>query len=43
MVGVSEALVFADNAGADLEAVVDAISGGAAGCWTSAGRRLISR
>jgi 3-hydroxyisobutyrate dehydrogenase-like beta-hydroxyacid dehydrogenase len=34
MVGVSEALVFADRAGADLEAVVDAISGGAAGCWT---------
>jgi 2-hydroxy-3-oxopropionate reductase len=34
MVGVSEALVFAANAGADLEAVVDAISGGAAGCWT---------
>jgi 3-hydroxyisobutyrate dehydrogenase-like beta-hydroxyacid dehydrogenase len=34
MVGVSEALVFADSAGADLEAVVDAISGGAAGCWT---------
>lgn len=34
MVGVSEALVFADQAGADLEAVVDAISGGAAGCWT---------
>jgi len=34
MVGVSEAIVFADNAGADLEAVVDAISGGAAGCWT---------
>ncbi len=34
MVGVSEALVFADAAGADLEAVVDAISGGAAGCWT---------
>ncbi|WP_313691676.1 NAD(P)-dependent oxidoreductase [Halorarum halobium] len=33
MVGVSEALVFADNAGADLEAVVEAISGGAAGCW----------
>ena len=33
MVGVSEALVFADNAGADLEAVVDAIRGGAAGCW----------
>lgn len=31
---VSEALVFADKAGADLEAVVDAISGGAAGCWT---------
>jgi 3-hydroxyisobutyrate dehydrogenase-like beta-hydroxyacid dehydrogenase len=34
MVGVSEALVFADSAGADLEAVVEAISGGAAGCWT---------
>ncbi|MDY6817883.1 MAG: NAD(P)-dependent oxidoreductase [Halobacteriales archaeon] len=34
MVGVSEALVFAEKAGADLEAVVDAISGGAAGCWT---------
>ncbi|MEF8885878.1 MAG: NAD(P)-binding domain-containing protein [Haloarculaceae archaeon] len=31
---VSEALVFASNAGADLEAVVEAISGGAAGCWT---------
>ena len=34
MVGVSEALVFAHQAGADLEAVVEAISGGAAGCWT---------
>ncbi len=34
MVAVSEALVFAGKAGADLEAVVDAISGGAAGCWT---------
>ena len=34
MVGVSEALVFASKAGADLEAVVNAISGGAAGCWT---------
>lgn len=34
MVGVSEALVFAKKAGADLEAVVEAISGGAAGCWT---------
>ena len=33
MVGVSEALVFAHQAGADLEAVVEAISGGAAGCW----------
>ncbi|MDR9381282.1 MAG: NAD(P)-dependent oxidoreductase [Natronomonas sp.] len=33
MAAVSEALVFADNAGADLDAVVDAISGGAAGCW----------
>jgi 2-hydroxy-3-oxopropionate reductase len=34
MVGVSEALVFAQKAGADLDAVVEAISGGAAGCWT---------
>lgn len=34
MVGVSEALVFASQAGADLERVVEAISGGAAGCWT---------
>ncbi|ADJ14928.1 6-phosphogluconate dehydrogenase NAD-binding protein [Halalkalicoccus jeotgali B3] len=34
MVGVSEALVFAQQAGADVEAVVEAISGGAAGCWT---------
>lgn len=34
MVGVSEALVFASQAGADLESVVKAISGGAAGCWT---------
>lgn len=30
---VSEALVFAERAGADLQAVVDAISGGAAGSW----------
>ena len=34
MVGVSEALVFAHKAGADLESVVEGISGGAAGCWT---------
>lgn len=34
MVGVSEAMVFASQAGADLESVVEAISGGAAGCWT---------
>ena len=34
MVGVSEALVFAEKAGANLGAVVEAISGGAAGCWT---------
>jgi 2-hydroxy-3-oxopropionate reductase len=34
MVGVSEALVFASQAGADVESVVEAISGGAAGCWT---------
>jgi 3-hydroxyisobutyrate dehydrogenase-like beta-hydroxyacid dehydrogenase len=33
MVSVGEALVFANQAGADLEAVVTAISGGAAGCW----------
>lgn len=33
MVGVSEALVFAQKADANLEAVVEAISGGAAGCW----------
>ena len=30
---VSEALVFAQKAGADLQSVVDAISGGAAGSW----------
>lgn len=30
---IGEALVFAEKAGADLEAVVEAISGGAAGCW----------
>lgn len=30
---ISEALVFAQKAGADLEAVVDAVSGGAASCW----------
>jgi 2-hydroxy-3-oxopropionate reductase len=33
MQSVSEALVLAQKAGADLEAVVNAISGGAAGCW----------
>jgi 2-hydroxy-3-oxopropionate reductase len=33
MEAISEALVFAKKAGADLESVVDAISGGAAGCW----------
>jgi 2-hydroxy-3-oxopropionate reductase len=33
MQAISEALVFAQKAGADLESVVDAISGGAAGCW----------
>ncbi len=33
MAAISEALVFAEKAGADLEAVVEAISGGAAGCW----------
>nr|WP_252491204.1 NAD(P)-dependent oxidoreductase [Natronococcus sp. CG52] len=30
---IGEALVFAEKAGADLEAVIEAISGGAAGCW----------
>jgi len=34
MEAVSEALVLAGKAGADVEAVVEAISGGAAGCWT---------
>ena len=34
MQAVSEALVFASQAGADLEAVVEALRGGAAGCWT---------
>ena len=33
MQAVSEALLFAQKGGADLQAVVDAISGGAAGCW----------
>lgn len=33
MAAVSEALLLAEQAGADLEAVVEAISGGAAGCW----------
>ncbi|MFC6734262.1 NAD(P)-dependent oxidoreductase [Haladaptatus sp. DYSN1] len=33
MQAVSEALLFAQKGGADLEAVVNAISGGAAGCW----------
>jgi 3-hydroxyisobutyrate dehydrogenase-like beta-hydroxyacid dehydrogenase len=33
MQAISEALVFAQKGGADLQAVVDAISGGAAGCW----------
>jgi 3-hydroxyisobutyrate dehydrogenase-like beta-hydroxyacid dehydrogenase len=34
MEAVSEAIVLAGKAGADVEAVVEAISGGAAGCWT---------
>lgn len=33
MAAVSEALIFAKKAGADLDAVVEAISGGAAACW----------
>jgi len=31
---VGEALVFAEKAGADLEKVIEAISGGAASCWS---------
>lgn len=44
MVAVSEALVFAQKAGADLTSVIEAISGGAAGCWTLDNRaeRMIS-
>ncbi len=34
MIGVCEALVYAARAGVDAEALVAAISGGAAGCWT---------
>ena len=34
MIGIGEALVFARQAGADLDAVVDAVSGSAARCWT---------
>lgn len=33
MIAVSEAMLLADQAGANPEAVVDAISGGAADCW----------
>jgi 3-hydroxyisobutyrate dehydrogenase/2-hydroxy-3-oxopropionate reductase len=33
LVGVAEAIVFANKAGADLETLLDAISGGAASCW----------
>jgi 2-hydroxy-3-oxopropionate reductase len=38
MVGVSEALLLAKKSGADIEAVVSAISGGAASCWTLSNR-----
>jgi 3-hydroxyisobutyrate dehydrogenase len=34
MVGVCESLVYGHRAGLDLEAMLQAISGGAAGCWT---------
>ena len=34
MIGVCEALVYADRAGVDLEKLVAVISTGAAGCWT---------
>jgi 3-hydroxyisobutyrate dehydrogenase len=43
MLGVAEALVFAKKAGVDVEAVHEAVSGGAAGSWqlTNNGRRLL--
>jgi 2-hydroxy-3-oxopropionate reductase len=34
MVAMGELLIFAQKAGADPEKVVEAIRGGAAGCWT---------
>lgn len=34
MMGVSEALAYADASGLDLSTMLGAISGGAAGCWT---------
>lgn len=43
MLGVAEALVFAKKAGVDVEAVHEAVSGGAAGSWqlTNNGKRLL--
>lgn len=34
MIGVCESLLYAHKAGLDLEVMLQAISGGAAGCWT---------
>ncbi|MEM8887080.1 MAG: NAD(P)-dependent oxidoreductase, partial [Bacteroidota bacterium] len=34
MIGVCESLLYGHKAGLDLEVMLEAISGGAAGCWT---------
>lgn len=34
MIGVCESLLYAQKAGLDLDVMLEAISGGAAGCWT---------
>ncbi|MCL4112322.1 UNVERIFIED_CONTAM: hypothetical protein GTU68_015052 [Idotea baltica] len=36
MIGVCESLLYGQKAGLDLEVMLEAISGGAAGCWTLA-------
>jgi 3-hydroxyisobutyrate dehydrogenase len=45
MIGVCEALVYANNAGLDCEKLIAAISQGAAGCWalSNLAPRIISR
>lgn len=45
MIGVCEALVYANNAGLDCEKLIDAIRQGAAGCWTldNLAPRIITR